>query len=98
MSTPRYLWGKTKMDKIDVKNYIDLRPQTTDPSAASGRVFMDSFGMLRVCWDGSNFETVLKMEPRANPPQPYKGRVYMDPAYKLRVCEDGSTFTTVTTT
>lgn len=98
MPDARYLWGQTKADKLKVMDYVDLTAQTSSPTAATGRMYLDNFGQINVCVDGTDWATVWKMTPRANPPQPYKGRVYMDMQYKVRVCEDGSTFTTVTTT
>lgn len=98
MTEPRYLWGSTKMDKARIMKYIDLEPQTVAPDARTGRIYLDSFGMINVSIDGTSWGSVYKLTPRTNPPGPFPGRVYMDPTYKIRVCEDGSTFTTVTTT
>ena len=97
MGKPRYLWGVTKMDKPLIMDYLDLTVQTAAPTASTGRVYLDEFGMVNVCVDGTTWASIYKLTPIANPPQPYKGRTYMDPSYKIRVCEDGSTFATVTT-
>lgn len=94
---PRYLWGVTKMDRPKITQYLDLVPQSSAPAASKGRMYLDEFGMVNTCVDGTNWASIFKLTPIANPPQPYKGRAYMDPSYKLRVCEDGSTFKTVTT-
>ena len=98
MGNSRYLWGKTKMDKAYVKNYIDFAPQSTAPSASRGRMYMDNRYSLHLCADGSTYATVWQMIATSNPPWRRRGAVYMDSSYKLRVCEDGSTFKTVTTT
>ncbi len=98
MVDARFLWGRTKANQIRVTEFVDLDAQSSAPTASIGRMYLDSFGMVNVCVDGTSWATVYKMNPRANIPQPYKGRVYMDMQYKIRVCEDGSTFTTITTT
>ena len=54
----RFLWGKTKMDKIRVMDYIDLERQASNPSFAHGRIFMDTNYKLKIGEDGSSFVTV----------------------------------------
>jgi len=54
----RMLWGKTKADKIDVMEYVDLEPQATAPSAKAGRLYADVSGNLKYCQDGTNWSTI----------------------------------------
>jgi len=57
----RYLFGYTKMDKIQITNYIDLDSIATvsAPTASAGRIYHDTdSGKLKFCADGTNYETV----------------------------------------
>jgi hypothetical protein len=58
MGWARNLWGKTKAEIVKITQYIDLKPQTTAPTASLGRVYMDASYKLRVCEDGTNYTTV----------------------------------------
>ena len=54
----RYLWGKTKADKIVIKDYIDLQRQPSAPTFGHGRMYMDTNYKLKIGEDGSTFVTV----------------------------------------
>jgi len=46
-SSGRYLWGKTLMDKIIVKQHIDFDFQASAPSASAGRLYVDDAGAIK---------------------------------------------------
>ena len=54
----RFLWGKSKMEKVQVTKYIDLDNQSSDPTFKNGRMFMDANFNLKIGQDGSTFVTV----------------------------------------
>ena len=97
-SYARYLWGKSKVDKVKFMDYFDFQPTSTAPPIVQGRTYMDEKYMLHTCADGSTWATVWQLVATSNPPWRRHGAMYMDDSYKLRICEDGSTFKTVTTT
>jgi len=57
----RYLFGYTKMDRLNVTNSILLDGLATAdaPTAAAGMIYHDStLDKLRFCADGTNYESV----------------------------------------
>lgn len=49
MGGPRFLWGKTRMD------IVDMVPQAAEPPAKTGRMFVDADGHFNFCEDGTSF-------------------------------------------
>jgi len=102
MGDTRYLWGRSKMNKIYVLDYIDFKPQASAPTASSGRMYMDDKYVIQVCADGTTWASLWHMVNTANPPWIRRGALYLHAAdsnglSKLKICEDGSTYRTVTT-
>jgi len=93
----RFLWGKSKIDRAKVMEYIDFAPQDSAPTAVVGRIYMDDNYSLHKCMDGTSFATILDVVATSNPPTIAQGRIWIDSNYKIRICEDGNTFKTVTT-
>jgi hypothetical protein len=54
----RILWGKTKAEKIDISEFVDLAFQATAPTAKAGRLYADVSGNLKYCQDGTNWTTI----------------------------------------
>lgn len=57
-SNSRYLWGRTMIEKLIVKKWIDFDLQSSAPSAQAGRMYVDSNGAVKVSADGTVFQTV----------------------------------------
>jgi len=54
----RYLWGRTLVGKIIVKQWIDWDLQSSSPAMSQGRMYVDSNGAIKFNADGSNWSTV----------------------------------------
>ena len=54
----RYFWGKTKMDRVRVTQWVDLDAQSSAPVAAVGRFYVDASGKMKLSEDGTVFITV----------------------------------------
>jgi|GEM_PF-6020860 len=93
----RYLWGKTKVDRVQIQEYIDLKAQDSAPDAVAGRIYMSSDYTLHKCLDGTSWATLLDLVATSNPPVLAAGRVWVDATYKIRISENGTTWVTVTT-
>jgi len=94
----RYLWGKTKVDKVKVMNYMDWASQSAAPTAATGRMYLDQYNTIQLCTDGTTYASIFQLISTTNPPYYRKGAMFLDSAYNLRLCQDASTYKTVTVT
>jgi hypothetical protein len=54
----RHFWGTSKMDKVRVREYLDLDEQSEAPPARTGRLYLNDSGNLLICNDGTNFVVV----------------------------------------
>jgi hypothetical protein len=54
----RYLWGRTLVGKIIVKQWIDWDLQASAPDMNQGRMYVDASGNIKFNADGSNWSTV----------------------------------------
>ena len=57
-SSGRYLWGRTMVDKLIVKKWVDFDTQASAPDVSQGRMYVDSNGAIKFCVDGTSFSTV----------------------------------------
>lgn len=57
-SNGRYLWGRTMVEKLIVKKWIDFDTQSSAPDVSQGRMYVDSNGAIKFSADGTSFSTV----------------------------------------